>query len=124
RAQVLLARATVATMAAHDVALGRYALADGVALHAGADLDDAADEFMADDQARPDHALRPVVPLVDMQVGAADRGLLQPDQDLVRTDPGHRHLFHPDALGGIAFDQGLHRLRHRGFSAVGCDYKG
>ncbi len=84
-----------------------------VAGDAGAQLDDAADELVADHQARLDRALAPLVPHVDVQVGAADRGLLQLDQHVVRAGRGHRHLFHPDAFGGFALDQRLHRLGHR-----------
>src|SRR3546814_12741994 len=46
RAQVLLAGAAVAAVAADDMALGRNPLADRVAAYAGSDLDDPADEFM------------------------------------------------------------------------------
>src|SRR5690606_1624064 len=37
-----------------------------------------------------------------------DRGLFQPDQDLVRTRLRDRDFFHPDAAGAFALDQGLH----------------
>src|SRR3546814_4094471 len=55
RAQVLLAGAAVAAVAADDMALGRNPLADRVAAYAGSDLDDAADEFMADHQRSEEH---------------------------------------------------------------------
>src|SRR3546814_20737956 len=80
RAQVLLAGAAVAAVAADDMALGRNPLADRVAAYAGSDLDDAADEFMADHQPGLDRALAPLVPQVDVQVGAADGGFLELDQ--------------------------------------------
>jgi hypothetical protein len=112
RAQVLAPGAAVAAVAAHDVALGRDAVADAVTGHARAHLHDAPDELVADGEAGLDGALAPLVPLVDVQVGAADRGLLQLDQHLVRADLGHRHFFHPDAGLGVALDQGFHRLRH------------
>ncbi|CAM5629473.1 hypothetical protein RLIN73S_05304 [Rhodanobacter lindaniclasticus] len=114
RAQVLAAGAAVAAVAADDVAFGGDAVADLVAGDAGADLHDAADELVADGEARLDRALAPLVPLVDVQVGAADGGFLDPDQHFVGTDLGHRHLFHPDALFGLALDQGFHCLRHGG----------
>src|SRR5690606_32580202 len=117
-AQVLLAGAAVAAVAANDVAFGRYPLADPVARHAGPERGHAADELVADHQARADRALAPVVPQIDVQVGAADGGLLDPDQYLVGAGFGHRHLFHPDALGGFALDQRLHGCGHRG-DAVG-----
>src|SRR5690606_2204687 len=83
RAEVLATGTTVAALAADDVAFGRDALADVVAGRARTQLHHAAHEFMADGQALRDGALRPLVPQVDVQVGAADRGLLEADQDLV-----------------------------------------
>src|SRR3546814_18310055 len=63
---------------------------------------------MADHQPGLDRALAPLVPQVDVQVGAADRRLLELDQDLVRARLRHRDLLHPDALGRFALDQRLH----------------
>ena len=110
RAQVLAAGAAVAAVAADQVAFGRHAVAQRIAGDARAHLDDAADELMADHQARRDGALAPVVPLVDVQVGAADGGFLELDQHLVRAGRGHRHLFHPDAFFRVALHQRLHHL--------------
>src|SRR3546814_6854903 len=90
------------------MALGRNPLADRVAAHAGSDLDDAADEFMADHQPGLDRALAPLVPQVDVQVRTADGGFLELDQDLVRARLRDRDLLHPDALGRFALDQRLH----------------
>src|SRR5690606_8395876 len=111
-AQVLLAGAAVAAVAADDVALGRHPLADGVTGDARPESGHAAHELVADDQALADGPLGPFVPEVDVQVGAADGGLLDPDQDLVRPWLRHRHLLHPDAPGGFALDQRLHRAAH------------
>src|SRR5690606_20280460 len=113
RAQVRAPAAAVAAVAADDVALGGHALADAVAVHARADLGDAADELVPDHQPGPDGALAPLVPQVDVQVGAADRGLLDLDQHFVGARGGHRHVLHPDALSGLALDQRPHRPGHR-----------
>src|SRR5690606_95573 len=111
RAQVLLAGTAVAAVPADDVAFGRDPLADGIAAHAGADFHDPADELVADHQPGLDRALAPLVPQVDVQVGAADRGFLELDQDLVRARLRDRDFLHPDAFGGFAFDQCLHGRR-------------
>src|SRR3546814_13754208 len=93
------------------MALGRNPQADRVAAYAGSDLDDAADEFMADHQPGPDRALAPLVPQVDVQVGAADGGFLELDQDLVRARLRDRDLPHPHALARLALDHRLHGRR-------------
>src|SRR5690606_11882398 len=113
RAQVRAAAAAVAAMAADDVALGRNALAEPVAGYARAQFLDPADELVTDHQARTDRALAPLVPQVDVQVGAADGGLLDLDQHLVGARLRNRYLFHPDAPGGFALDQRLHGSGHR-----------
>ena len=52
---------------------------------AGAE-DDVARELVADDERRAAAAARPVVPLVDVDVGAADAGAPHADQHLVVAD--------------------------------------
>ena len=108
RAQVRAPAAAVAAMPADDMALRRHPLTDFVARYRRAQCGDAANEFMADGQPGLDGALAPIIPEIDMQVGAADRGFFQLDQHFVGAGHGHRHLFHPDAFAGFALDQGFH----------------
>src|SRR5262249_29253674 len=61
----------------------------------GADLDDLADELVADDHGHGDGPAGPVVPLVDVDVGAADAGALDADQDVVDADSRPRHVLPP-----------------------------
>ena len=51
-------------------------------------LDDLADVFVADLHRHGNRLLRPVVPLPDVDVGAADRGLADPDHHVVVPDLG------------------------------------
>ena len=51
----------------------------------GADVGDLAGIFMADDHRHRHGLLRPVVPIVDVDVGAADAGLVHLDQHIVRA---------------------------------------
>ena len=44
--------------------------------------------------------LRPFIPFVNMQVGAADGGLLHADQHVVVADAGRLDVLHPDARRG------------------------
>src|SRR5690606_33107845 len=104
---------------------GGNSLADLVAADARADFGDPADELVADDQPRLDRALAPFIPQIDVQVGAADRGLLELDQHFVGARNGHRDLLHPDAPGGLALDQRLHHPTHRSARRIverGRDY--
>ena len=58
----------------------------------GADLDDLADELVADDERRLDRLRGPRVPRLDVEVRAADPRLVDPDQDVVDADGGHRDV--------------------------------
>ena len=77
-AQVAAAGAAVAAITAGDVAFAGDAVADLEALHLAADLDDLADVLVADGHRHGIVLLRPLVPDVDVHVGAADRGLARP----------------------------------------------
>ena len=60
-----------------------------------ADLEDLADELVADDERRLDRLRRPGVPGLDVEVRAADAGLPDADPDVVDA---HRRLGHVDQL--------------------------
>ena len=110
-AEVPAAREAVAADAADDVALAVDQVALLEALDGGAHLLDHPDELVADDHRRLDGLLGPVVPVVDVDVGAADRGLLDPDQDVVRARHRHGDLGQLEARAGPHLGKGFHRLR-------------
>src|SRR4029077_2629678 len=68
---------------AGNVAFDGHEVAVGDPLDAAAGLDDFAGDLVAQDEGGLDDALRPVVPLVDVQVGPADRRRLALEQDVV-----------------------------------------
>ena len=79
--------------------------------HIGAELDDLAGIFVADRHRRRDRLLRPLVPVEDMDVGAADAGLVDLDQHVVRPDLGHRLVAAATGRARrLCLDQGLHAL--------------
>ena len=86
-------------MAAGDVAFAGDALADLETLHLAADLRHHAHEFVAHGHGHGDGLLRPGVPVVDVDVGAADGGLLDLDEQVVGPDLGFGHVLQPDAFG-------------------------
>ena len=103
---------TIAAMPADDVAFRRDELAFLEIGHRAADLIDHADEFMADDQRHRDGLLRPRIPVINVNVGPADRGFLHANAHLVRPDFRHRHFLHFQSRLGAGFDHCLHRLAH------------
>src|SRR6188474_3894921 len=107
-AQVAPARAAVAAVAAGDVALARYPVADRETLHFAADLDDLAAVLMTDRHRHWNRLLCPGVPAVDVHVGAADRGLADLDPDVVGAELRLRYLLEPDPRGALRLHQCLH----------------
>ena len=94
------------------MALAGDALADREARDARAKLGDLADILMADDLWGLDVLLRPLVPFVDMDVGAADRGFVNFDQNFSGARHGNRHLPQFQTGAGCGFYNGIHHLFH------------
>jgi hypothetical protein len=107
-AQVAAPGAAVAAVAAGDMPLARDPLADLEAPNLAAEARDLAGELVADGHGHRDRLLGPTVPVVDVNVGAADRGLADLDQHVVVADLRLDGPLHPDAGFGLALDQRSH----------------
>ena len=99
-------------MAADDVSFTGNEIARREALDSFADALDHADKFMPDDHWHRNRLLRPGIPVVDVDVGAADRGLFDPDEHVIVAHLRHRHFLQPETRFGFLLDQRLHRLLH------------
>src|SRR5580658_4431396 len=109
RTEVTAACEAVTTASTDDVAFAADQVARLEVADIGADFDDLAHEFVADGHRNGDGLLRPLVPLVNMHVGAADAGFLYADEHIVDANFRHRNVFEPEAAFGPAFDQSSHR---------------
>ena len=89
RADVRIARAAEQTSTIDDVALGRDAIALAHVRDELADLYDVAGELVADDERRLHATARPLVPLVDVHVGAAHAGATYSNQHLIIANRGN-----------------------------------
>mmetsp|Transcript_59741 Transcript_59741/g.134370 ORF Transcript_59741/g.134370 Transcript_59741/m.134370 type:complete len:248 (-) Transcript_59741:59-802(-) len=107
-AEVPDASTAVPAVAADDVALAAHAVAHLEALHALADLHDRASELVTDGHALRYRLLRPLVPVVDVHVSAADRRSIHLDEHIVVAGPGHRLAVHPDPSLGLGLRKRLH----------------
>ena len=94
------------------MAFAGYALANRKARDARAELGNLADILMADDLWGLDVLLRPLVPFVDMDVGAADRGLVDLDENFSGARHRNRHLPQLQSGAGCGFYDGIHHLFH------------
>jgi hypothetical protein len=90
------------------VALDRDALTRLEPRHLAADLGDRALELVADDEWHRDGLLGPRVPVPDVQVGTADRRVVDTHEEVVRADRRPRGVLEPDARLAAALHERAH----------------
>src|SRR5579862_8731481 len=69
---------------------------------------DLATEFVPGNERRVDPVLRPAVPVVDVQIGTANGGNLNLDEDFVTTEGGDLHLTNIRTGRGLGLDHRQH----------------
>ena len=111
-ADVRFADAALQALAAGHVHLGGDEIAF---LHAGdlvADGLHRAAELVSGNERRMNAALRPLVPVVNVQVGAADGGDLDLDQDVGAAELRFGNFADLGARRGLRLYNGKHGIRH------------
>src|SRR4029077_3155320 len=93
---------------ADDVALAANEVAHLEVAYVRAEGHDLAGGLVGDHHGHRDRLLPPRVPAVDVEVGAADPGLVNADQDVVDAGLGRRHVLEPEALLPLRLHQRLH----------------
>mmetsp|Transcript_32430 Transcript_32430/g.82304 ORF Transcript_32430/g.82304 Transcript_32430/m.82304 type:complete len:243 (+) Transcript_32430:422-1150(+) len=107
-AQVPPAGSAVAAHSTRDVTFASDAGTQLQDLHLGTELLDHTTVLVANDHRGRDGALRPVVPIVDVDVGAAYGRLLDLDQHVIRANRGLRHVHEGQALTAVLLHERLH----------------
>jgi hypothetical protein len=100
---VAAARATIAADTAGNMSFRGHPVADVKALDIAATFDDLTTEFMPDRKWNRNGVLCPVIPLEDMDIGAANGSASDLDQDIVVSDFRCIDILHPDAAFSIRF---------------------
>ena len=103
-AQMAAASQAVAAVSANDMTLATHELARKEIFHIRAYLDNLPDEFMADRHGDGDGLAGPLVPFVDVEVGAAYASAFDTDENVVNADFRLRDVFEPQARFGVSFD--------------------
>src|SRR5579862_2695381 len=101
---------TIAAAAADDVAFAADDVAGMEIGDVGADLHDLADEFVADGHGYGNGFLGPIVPFVNVDVGTADAGAFDADQDVVNAGARAFDVFEPQARLALALHDRFHLL--------------
>jgi hypothetical protein len=99
-------------MAAGNMAFTDNEIAFGETFHKVADAIDHADELVTDGYRDRNRFLCPFIPVVDMNVGSADRRFHNADENIVPCRFRDGNFFEPKPGLGFGFDHGLHRFLH------------
>ena len=102
-AQMGTTATTVATVTAGDMAFARNAIADFEAFHFLTNTYHFTDIFMAYDHRHRDGFLRPLIPVIDVNVSPADGCFTDFNQQIVMPEFRYRNVGHPDALFRFQF---------------------
>jgi hypothetical protein len=93
--------------------LARHQIPDLEVVDVAADRGHPAHELVAHVHGHGDGLLRPLVPVIDMHVGAADRGFVDLDEHIVDAHRRDRNLLQPKPLFRPGLDQRFHRVHGR-----------
>src|ERR1700691_4622646 len=110
RTQVPPSCQAIAAAATDHMPLATHDIAWIEVVDVRAHFDDLADKFVPDGHRHRNRLLRPGVPLVDMNVGAADAGISNANQNVVDTDGRLSNLFQPEASFRTPLYQGFHSI--------------
>jgi hypothetical protein len=111
-------REAVPASAADDVPFAGDDLADVEVVDVRAYFDDPANELVADDHRDGDGLLGPGVPVVDVDVGAADAGAEDFDHHVVNAGLGDGNFVEPKAF----FTMLLYECFHGFHAVVRCQW--
>ena len=104
RAQVAPPGQTIAAAPADDVPFPADQIPGMKVGHVRADFDNLSAEFVPDYERHMDRGSRPVVPIVDVQVGAADSRAQHANFDVIDSGFRLRHIFEPQSARIAAFN--------------------
>src|SRR5882757_2841948 len=102
------AREAISAMAANDVSFSADHLAGKKVFHVRTDFDDFADELMSDNHRHGNGFFGPFIPLVDVDIGAANASAVDLDQNVVDADFGFGNVFEPKTGFRFPFYKSFH----------------
>ena len=112
RAKMPPAGQTIPAMAAGDVTFTDDEIARSEPLDMVADGIDHPDKLMPDRHRNGDRLLCPRIPIVNVDIGAADGRFHNPNPDIIAAYFGHRDILQPKPSLRLCFHDGFHRLGH------------
>src|SRR4029077_6097843 len=100
------------TVPTGDVSLAYYEIAARKTFHVIANSIENADELVTDRHWHRNRLLRPGVPIVDVNVSAADGSFQHPDEHVITVHFRNRNFLEPQPGLRLGLHNGLHHLLH------------
>src|SRR5215471_8954142 len=112
RAKMTPSGQTIAAMSAGDVPFAHDEIAAGKALHVITDRINHTSELMTDRHRYWNGFLRPLIPVVDVHIGTADRRFQHPDQHVIAASFWNRNVLQPETRLAFGLHDRLHHFLH------------
>jgi hypothetical protein len=103
---------TIATVATGNVSLAYYEIAVRKSFDVVTNSIDDPGKFMTDGNRHWYSFLRPVIPVVDVHVGTADRRLHHADQHVTPANVWNRHVLQPQTWLALRLHDRFHHFLH------------
>src|SRR5262249_59120481 len=103
---------TITAMSTGDVSLAYHEISGRKSFHVVTNNIDDTSKLVTDGHRHWNGFLRPVIPVVDVHVGTADRRLQDPDQHVIAANFWDRNVFQPQAWLSFGLHNGLHHFLH------------
>jgi hypothetical protein len=104
----------IPAMSTGDVSLAYYEIAPRKTFHVIAHSLNSAHKLVADRHWHRDRFLRPRIPVVDVHVSPADRGLQHADEHVVALNFWNRNFLEPEARLSFGLYDRFHHFLHEG----------
>ena len=99
---------TVTAMTANHVSFSADNFSHAEILYVTAHLNDLPDKLVPHHQRDRDGITRPIIPFIDMEIGAADARTVHLDEHITRARLGLRHVLEPKSFSRLFFNECLH----------------
>jgi hypothetical protein len=112
-AQLATTSQAIAASTTDQMAFTTDQITDFEIIDVATEFNHMANEFVADHQRHRNGALGPGIPIINMQIRAADAGAINADEYVVYANFWHRHVDQSQSRCGGRFSDGFHAVSLR-----------
>src|SRR5579883_580628 len=100
----------IATASAGDMPLAAYNVSGEEVVYVRSNLDNFSDKLMSDGHRHRNRLLRPLVPLINVNISSADTRVAHTNQHIIDADCGFCNVFQPQSALCAALHQCFHEF--------------